>query len=72
MTRELVISKNISSYLAKVLKENNSPEIIETCLELISNLADTGNMIFFQVEIYLNEVISYRKGENTIFFKWNL
>ncbi|RXG68143.1 Rap1 GTPase-GDP dissociation stimulator 1-A [Armadillidium vulgare] len=40
-SRELVISKNITPYLVNILNCNESAEVVETCLELITNLAET-------------------------------
>ncbi|CAL4101912.1 unnamed protein product, partial [Meganyctiphanes norvegica] len=39
--RSLVISRNITGQLVRVLKVNESAEVTETCLELITNLAET-------------------------------
>lgn len=41
--RGLVVSKDVTPQLVRVLRINESPEVIETCLELITNLAETGN-----------------------------
>ncbi|KAG0729258.1 Rap1 GTPase-GDP dissociation stimulator 1 [Chionoecetes opilio] len=39
--RGLVVSKDVTPQLVRVLRINESPEVIETCLELITNLAET-------------------------------
>lgn len=39
--RSLVISRDITGQLVRVLKVNESAEVTETCLELITNLAET-------------------------------
>lgn len=41
----LVVSKDVTPQLVRVLRINESPEVIETCLELITNIAETGNFI---------------------------
>lgn len=40
--RGLVVSRDITPQLVRVLRVNQSPEVIETALELVSNLADNG------------------------------
>ncbi|XP_045135546.1 rap1 GTPase-GDP dissociation stimulator 1-like isoform X3 [Portunus trituberculatus] len=37
----LVVSKDVTPQLVRVLRINESPEVIETCLELITNIAET-------------------------------
>ncbi|XP_050717364.1 rap1 GTPase-GDP dissociation stimulator 1-A-like isoform X5 [Eriocheir sinensis] len=39
--RGLVVSKDVTPQLVRVLRINESPEVIETCLELVTNLAET-------------------------------
>ncbi|KAK8747197.1 hypothetical protein OTU49_016673 [Cherax quadricarinatus] len=39
--RGLVVSRDITPQLVRVLRINESPEVTETCLELVTNLAET-------------------------------
>ncbi|KAG7160979.1 Rap1 GTPase-GDP dissociation stimulator 1-A-like [Homarus americanus] len=39
--RGLVVSRDITPHLVRVLRINESPEVTETCLELVTNLAET-------------------------------
>lgn len=45
--RGLVVSRDITPQLVRVLKINESAEVTETCLELVTNLAETGNFFVF-------------------------
>lgn len=40
------MSKDVTPQLVRVLRINESPEVTETCLELVTNLAETGNKKF--------------------------
>ncbi|KAK3876221.1 hypothetical protein Pcinc_018972 [Petrolisthes cinctipes] len=47
--RGLVVSRDITPQLVRVLKVNQSPEVIETALELVSNLADNAEDVKTQM-----------------------
>ena len=49
--RGLVVSRDITPQLVKVLKVTESAEVTETCLELITNLAETGKFFFKEFDI---------------------
>lgn len=53
VTRSLVISKDITPQLIKILNFNESAEVTETCLELITNLAETGKSTLTSVFSFL-------------------
>ena len=43
VTKEIILSKaSLYPSLSKVLQENDSPEVIEACLELLATLSETG------------------------------